>query len=370
MFLKKLSLTNFKNYLTADFDFSEKINCFVGNNGVGKTNLLDAIYYLSFTKSYFNLVDQQNILFDEEFFRLQGLYEFPEFKNELVECLQKRNHRKIFKLNKKEYERIADHIGLLPLVMISPSDSNLVTGGSEERRKYMDSVISQFDKIYLDDLINYQKALFQRNRLLKSFGESHSFDQHALEVWDVQLIALGNKIHEKRLTFINSFQPIFAKHFEFICGGKEEVGIVYESQLNTNDFTSILSQNLSEDRAAAYTTTGIHKDDLIFTIRDLPLKKFGSQGQQKSFVVALKLAQFDYTRDIKGYKPILLFDDIFDKLDDFRVERLVHLVSDDHFGQIFITDTSPERIRLTVAKIKADYVIFAIDNGKAEIQTL
>jgi DNA replication and repair protein RecF len=365
MYLKKLSLANFKNYSFAELEFSEKINCFVGDNGVGKTNLLDALYYLSFSKSFFNLIDYQNIRTSEEFFRLQGTYSFNGEKTDVVECLQKRNQRKILKLNKKEYERMADHIGLIPLVMISPSDSNLVYNGSDERRKYMDSVISQFDKMYLDELISYQKALFQRNKLLKYFAENHSFDVLAMEVWDIQIVNLGRKIHEKRVEFISKFTTVFQKYFQMISGGKEDVGIAYESQLHENDPSKLIEETIRADRAAGFTTAGIHKDDLVFTIRDMPLKKFGSQGQQKSYLVAIKLAQFDYTRDIKGYKPILLFDDLFDKLDDNRVEQLLRLVSDDNFGQVFITDTSKERILKTVMKIGADHALFNINEGVA-----
>jgi DNA replication and repair protein RecF len=367
MYLTRLSLGNFKNYTSAELEFSEKINCFVGNNGVGKTNLLDAMYYLSFTKSFFNLVDYQNIRTGEDFFRLQGVYSFNGERTETVECLQKRNQRKVLRINKKEYERMADHIGLIPLVMISPADSNLIYNGSEDRRRYMDSVISQFDKMYLDDLISYQKALFQRNKLLKYFSEHRSFDASALEGWDLQIVKLGTGIYAKRAAFIELFRPVFIKYFEFISHGREEVYIGYESQLADHDPADLIQRTLGDDRAAGYTTAGIHKDDLVFTIGGMPLKKFGSQGQQKSYLVAIKLAQFDYTRDIKGYKPILLFDDLFDKLDDLRVEQLLRLVSDDNFGQVFITDTSRERILRTVLKIGADHALFSINEGGVEV---
>jgi DNA replication and repair protein RecF len=363
MFLKRISLAHFKNYLFADMELSGKINCFVGDNGMGKTNLLDAMYYLSFSKSYFNPVDYQNIMHGEDFFRLQGTYHFDAEHTDVVELVLKRNQRKILKLNKKEYERMADHIGLIPMVMISPSDSNLIYNGSDERRKFMDGVISQFDKYYLSDLINYNKALAQRNKLLKMFAERGFFDALALEVWDTGIIELGKKIHEKRSAFIRRFTPVFGKYFRIISGSREETGIEYLSQLNENDAGSLLQSSLRDDRAAAYTTAGIHKDDLIFTINGFPLRKFGSQGQQKSYLVAVKLAQFDYTCNIKGYKPILLFDDLFDKLDDFRVEQLLRLVSDNHFGQICITDTSLERMLGTVKNIGAEYRILHIEKG-------
>ena len=366
MYLRKLSLAGFKNYKDAELEFCDKINCFAGDNGSGKTNLLDAIHYLSFTKSYFNLVDQQNIMIGEEFFRIQGQYAMEDATTETVECLQKKNQRKILKISKKEYERMADHIGLFPLVMISPADSNLIYNGSEDRRKFIDSVISQFNKVYLDDLINYQKALMQRNKLLKYFAESRTFKSGELEVWNEPLIRLGARIYEKRLEFMNNFKPVFGRHFQWISGGKEEVDILYETDLHHEDFEHLLQRSLEQDRIAGFSTAGIHKDDLVFTIKGMPLKKFGSQGQQKSFLLAIRLAQFDYTRDTKGFKPLLLLDDIFDKLDDFRVEQLIRLVSEDHFGQIFITDTSAERLSQTITRIHFNYKLFNIQEGRAE----
>lgn len=366
MYLKKLILANFKNYVFAELDFSDKMNCFSGNNGSGKTNLLDAIHYLSFTKSYFNLVDQQNIRLEEDFFRIEGQFSLDGDRLDTLECIQERNHRKLLRLNKKEYERLADHIGLIPLVMISPADSNLIYGGSEDRRKYFDSVVSQFDKLYMEDLINYQKILFHRNKLLKQFAESRTFDRAAIELWDLQLATLGTHIHEKRLAFIQAFRHVFNRHFAGISGGKEDVEIIYESTLEGADFAKILQENMEHDRYAAYTTQGIHKDDFQFLMHGMPLKKFGSQGQQKSFMIAVKLAQFDYTRDIKGYKPLLLLDDVFDKLDDQRVENLLKLVSEDHFGQIFITDTSAARLQHAIEKTHSPFAIFSIDAGQAE----
>jgi DNA replication and repair protein RecF len=369
MFLQKLSLINFKNYHEAELSFSEKINCFVGNNGEGKTNLLDAIYYLSFCKSYFNAMDSQNILNEAPFFVIQGTYVKDESIPDVVYCSQKRNQRKQFKINKKEYERLADHIGLFPLVMISPADSELITGGSEERRKYIDSVISQFDKFYLDDLLNYNKALYQRNSLLKRFAESRSFEKESLEIWDKQLVELGNRIHSKRSAFLESFIGIFSKYYEFVSGGKEKVNIIYDSQLHSGEFKKLLDNSLDRDRALLYTTVGIHKDDLSFWVEKYPLKKFGSQGQQKSFIIGMKLAQFDYMKDIKGYKPVLLFDDIFDKLDHLRVEQLMKLVSQQSFGQVFITDTHPERIAEVFKNIDTECRIFEIINGTAQLKS-
>jgi DNA replication and repair protein RecF len=370
MYLKKLQLTNFKNYTFTELEFSEKMNCFSGDNGSGKTNLLDAIYYLSFTKSFFNQMDQQNIRNGEDFFRIEGSFSLDGERSDSLECVQEKNHRKILRLNKKEYERLADHIGLIPLVMISPADSNLIYSGSEERRKYFDSVISQFDKVYLEDLISYQKILFQRNKLLKQFAETRSFDTDALDLWDRQMIPLGKRIFEKRSEFIKLFKPVFSRHFEGISGGREEVELIYESALAGADFNDLIIRSREQDRFASYTTQGIHKDDFPFLMNGMPLKKFGSQGQQKSFMIAVKLAQFDYTRDIKGYKPLLLLDDVFDKLDDTRVENLLKLVSEDHFGQIFITDTSAARLQHAIEKTNSAFAIFSIKAGEAEAYLL
>lgn len=368
MYLQNLSLINFKNYTNQEFDFCEKINCFVGNNGEGKTNLLDAIHYLSFCKSYFNPIDSQNILHNADFFVIQGTV-LKGDGQDVIYCAQKRNERKQFKLNKKEYERFSDHIGNYPLVMISPADNALISEGSEERRKYIDSVISQFDKIYLDDLINYNKALLQRNTLLKHFAELRRFDKESLEIWNQQLIGLGRKIYQRRVEFLNEFLPIFMEYFSFISGGKEHVDIDYQSQLKDADFASLLLESIEKDRILQYTTVGTHKDDLIFKMESYPLKRFGSQGQQKSFLIALKLAQFDYTRNLKGFKPILLFDDIFDKLDNFRVQKLMMLVSKNSFGQVFITDAHPERIELIFKDIRTEMKIFEIKSGTA-VETL
>jgi DNA replication and repair protein RecF len=362
MYLQKLTVSNFKNYSEANLVFSEKINCFVGNNGAGKTNLLDAIHYLSFCKSYFNLLDNQNIRHDAAFFVIMGTFSRADAEDD-VYCGLRRNQKKIFKINKKEYNRLADHIGLFPLVIISPADYNLINEGSEIRRKYFDSVISQFDKIYLDNLINYNKAIVQRNSLLKDFGEKHFFDMTLLEIWDEQIIPLGKAIFEKRKVFLDEFIPIFKQHYSFITNGKEEVDIEYESQLNEGNFEDILQQAVDRDRVLRFSTVGVHKDDFSFNIAAYPVKKFGSQGQQKSFIIALKLSQFDFTKNIKGYKPILLFDDIFDKLDNDRVNKIMQLVSNNSFGQVFITDAHPERIDAIFATIDTDGKIFEVVNG-------
>ncbi|MDQ3047456.1 MAG: DNA replication/repair protein RecF [Bacteroidota bacterium] len=366
MHLKKLSLLNFKNYAEAELSLSSHVNCFTGNNGEGKTNILDAIHYLSFCKSFFNPIDSQNILHEAPFFLIQGLYE-SNGKEEEIYCGLKRNQKKQFKRNKKEYSRLADHIGLYPLVMISPADSELITEGSESRRKFIDSVIAQFDREYLENLIHYNKILTQRNALLKQIGNSGKFDQDSLEIWDMQLIQYGEKVHSTRRDFVQKFIPGFQKYYEFISGGREQVGLQYNSQLNNTTFSDGLAKALNRDRALEYTTVGIHKDDLEFTINGHSLKKYASQGQQKSFLIALKLAQFDFIRNIKKVTPILLLDDIYDKLDDQRVKQLMELVSSDNFGQLFITDTHPTRLAELFSAGNADFKSFRITNGNMEI---
>lgn len=363
MYLKKLIFANFKNCEQAELNFSEKINCFVGNNGAGKTNVLDGIYYLSFCKSYFNSMDSQNILHHAPFFAIHGHYSKNGNKDDLVSCLQKRSAKKQFKLNKKEYDRLADHIGLYPLVMVSPYDRDLINEGSEIRRKYIDGVISQFDRVYLDSLLNYNKVLSQRNALLKSMAERRSFNQAELEIWDAKLISLGEVIFEKRKLFLAEFSPIFQKYFELITKGKEQVSISYDSQLFENELSKLLTFSFEKDCAVRYTTQGIHKDDLQFKIGDHPIKKFGSQGQQKSFVIAIKLAQFEYTKNIKGFNPVLLLDDIFDKLDANRVEQLIELVGENNFGQVFITDTQRNRVERLFFENKIDHKIFLVEEG-------
>jgi DNA replication and repair protein RecF len=364
MYLQKLNLINFKNYHEAELEFSDKINCFVGNNGAGKTNILDAIYYLSFCKSYFNSVDSQNIRHEADFFAIHGTYSNRESTDNLYSCIQKRNKKKVFKENKKEYERLADHIGKLPLVMISPYDRDLINEGSEIRRKYIDGVISQFDRLYLGDLISYNKALLQRNTLLKQFAEKYFFDAASLQIWDEKLTELGTSLYQKRKEFLKEFNPLFNEFYQFLSGGKETVTIEYESQMHQDNLADLLRSSVEKDRAVRYTTCGIHKDDLVFTIDGYPVKKFGSQGQQKTFVIAIKLAQFEYTRRIKKFKPILLFDDIFDKLDDTRVEAIINLVSENNFGQIFITDTQKQRIEKIFKKVNTGHRIFAVSNGE------
>jgi len=362
MYLNKLSLLNFKNYTEASLEFSETVNAFTGDNGAGKTNLLDAVHYLSLCKSYFNPIDSQQIKSGAEFFMVQGVFE-KGGNEETVSCSLKRNQKKQFRRNKKEYQRLADHIGLFPVVMISPDDTRIISEGSEERRRFIDSVISQTDNHYLDELILYNKSLSNRNALLKNIASSGRYDLQLLEVYDDQLIVSGNRIFEKRKAFLSDFLPVFNQHYQFLSSKAEEAGLVYESPLLYQDFASLLKGNLERDRVMERTTAGIHKDDLQFTVNQMPMKKFGSQGQQKSFLIALKLAQYTYLFRQKGFEPLLLLDDIFDKLDDKRVRKLMQMVSEEGFGQIFITDTNGSRIRHIFEDIGIPVKLFEIEKG-------
>jgi DNA replication and repair protein RecF len=365
MVLKHLSLINFKNYADVTLDFSEKMNCLVGNNGMGKTNILDAIHYLSFCKSFFNSVDSQNIKHGEGFFVIQGTYNRNGETTE-VYCGQKRNQKKVFKHDKKEYERLSEHIGMYPLVMISPGDSELINGTSETRRKFIDGIISQYDKVYLEKLIAYNQVLKQRNALLKQFWESKAFDSVTLEIWDEQLNIHGKSILDIRLQFLKEFIPLFNKHYSYISESKEEVSLQYESSIGERDYKTAILTSIERDRILHYTTVGPHKDDLEFTINGYSLKKFASQGQQKSYLLALKLAQFEFIKNKKHTKPLLLLDDVYDKLDEARFRKLIELVSDDHFGQVFITDTHADRIRDLFAFNNIDKKIFLVENGVVE----
>ncbi|MEY4433222.1 MAG: replication and repair protein RecF [Bacteroidota bacterium] len=359
MYLKKISLFNYKNFSEANFAFDTKINCFVGKNGIGKTNILDAIYQVAYGKSYFNPLAVQNIKHGEDFFVIDAELE-KENRVEQIVCSLKKGQKKILKRNGKVYDKFSDHIGFVPLVIISPADRDLIIEGSETRRKFMDSVISQLDSPYLQQLIQYQKIISQRNALLKYFALNHVFDNDTLLIYNEQLNGLAQSIFEKRKEFIQEFIPIFNKHHQAITDSQETVQLVYESHLFDNNLATLLEENLHKDRALQYTSVGIHKDDLSFEIDSYPIKKFGSQGQQKSFLIALKLAQFEFLKKQSGVKPILLFDDIFDKLDESRVAKIVTMVNSDTFGQLFISDTHPERTEDIVKSTHQSYKIFSL----------
>ena len=342
--LNRISILNYKNIEQTDLTFSSKLNCFFGQNGMGKTNLLDAIYYLSFCKSAGNPIDSQNMLHTAEFFMIQGA---------------KRRQKKQFKRNKKEYHRLSDHIGLIPLVMVSPDDSILIAGGSEERRKFMDVVISQYDKEYLEALIRYNKALAQRNILLKKEEE---VDDEMLAIWEEMMAQEGEVVFRKRESFIQEFIPIFQQFYSYISEDKEVVGLTYESHARNNSLKEVLRQSREKDRIMGFSLHGIHKDDLEMQLGGYPLKREGSQGQNKTYLIALKLAQFDFLRRI-GTVPLLLLDDIFDKLDAHRVEQIIKLVGSDRFGQIFITDTNRENLDRILEKVQVDYSLFSVTDG-------
>ena len=359
MLLKSISLVNYKNFESQSFEFNQKVNCFVGPNGIGKTNILDAIYHLSFGKSYFNPIATQNIKHGEDFFVVDGRYT-KDNKDEKIVVSLKKGHKKIIKRNAKAYDRFSDHIGFLPLVIISPADRDLITEGSDMRRKFIDGVISQSDKIYLENLIQYNKILGQRNALLKYFSNNNTFDNDAIEVYNTQLSEFGTEIHKKRQTFIEAFTPVFLKQYKAISNQNETVSLHYKSQLNEQPLDTLLKTQINKDRVLQYTSVGIHKDDIEFNIGEYPIKKFGSQGQQKSFLIALKLAQFDIIKSQSGTTPILLLDDIFDKLDEQRVERIIGMVNDESFGQLFISDTHADRTEKAVKNTHNSFEIFQL----------
>lgn len=364
MVISNISILNYKNLEEVELEFSSKLNCFLGENGMGKTNVLDAVYYLSFCKSSINPIDSQNIRHDEHFFVLQGSYLTDGGKEvEEIYCGLKRRKKKVFKRNKKEYSRFSDHIGLIPLVMISPDDSALILGGSDERRKFIDVVISQFDKVYLDALIQYNKAMVQRNSLLKS---ESPVDEQLFSVLEELMARTGTLVFNKRKEFIDSFVPIFQNYYSTISQDKELVSLVYKSDLLEGDLFGLLQQSRGRDRIMGYSLKGIHKDDLIMSIGAFPIKKEGSQGQSKTFLVALKLAQFSYLRKVGDKVPLLLLDDIFDKLDALRVEQIMHLVAGDEFGQIFITDTNRTHLDKILHRVNSHFKLFKVTGGVVE----
>ncbi|MGB5988799.1 MAG: DNA replication and repair protein RecF [Marinifilaceae bacterium] len=358
MYIKKLELVNYKNIEQIDLLLSKGINCFVGNNGVGKTNILDSIYYLSFCKSYFSLPDSQNLRHSSDFMLIHGFYDIDGEEQDVF-CGFKKGQKKKFKRNKEEYKKLSDHIGFIPVVMSTPSDNNIISGGKEERRKFMDSVISQWDKKYLDSLIKYNKSILQRNKMLKDFN----LDKDLLDVIDMQLSHLGNFIHKKRAEFVEKIIPYFQKYYEHISLGNEKVSLEYESQLNKASFTELLKASLKKDSIMQYTTVGVHRDDLSFKLDNYAAGKIASQGQKKTYLTAMKLAQFDFIKAVSGKKPILILDDIFDKLDSERVKQIVRLVNENNFGQILISDTNKDHIDAILKDVAVDYKLFTVNKG-------
>ena len=355
-----LSLDFFRNYVHLDATFDPNINVIYGDNAQGKTNLLDAVYFLSFCKSSGNPIDSQNIRHEQDFFVIQGFYEAEDGTPEEIYCGMKRRSKKQFKRNKKEYSRFSDHIGFLPLVMVSPADSELIAGGSDERRRFMDVVISQYDKEYLEALIRYNKALAQRNTLLKS---EFPVEEELFLVWEEMMAQAGEIVFRKREAFIEEFIPIFQSFYSFISQDKEQVGLSYDSHARDASLLEVLKQSRERDKIMGFSLRGIHKDELNMLLGDFPIKKEGSQGQNKTYLVALKLAQFDFLKRTGQTVPLLLLDDIFDKLDASRVEQIVKLVAGDNFGQIFITDTNREHLDRILQKVGSDYKVFRVDQG-------
>lgn len=360
MILKRISILNYKNLEQVELSFSPKLNCFFGQNGMGKTNLLDAVYFLSFCKSAGNPIDSQNICHDADFFVIQGFYEAADGTPEEIYCGMKRRQKKQFKRNKKEYTRLSDHIGFLPLVMVSPADSELIAGGSDERRRFMDVVISQYDKEYLDALIRYNKALVQRNTLLKS---EQPVEEELFLVWEEMMAQAGEVLFRKREAFIREFIPIFQSFYSFISQDREKVGLSYDSHARDASLLEVLKESRARDQIMGYSLRGVHKDELNMLLGDFPIKREGSQGQNKTYLVALKLAQFDFLKRTGTTVPLLLLDDIFDKLDASRVEQIIKLVAGDSFGQIFITDTNREHLDRILHKVGSDYKMFRVEQG-------
>ncbi len=362
MILNHLSIINYKNLGQVEISLSPKINCFIGDNGMGKTNLLDAVYYLSFCKSHTNPIDSQIIKHDTDVCMLQGKYSFGERIEEEIFCGLKRRQKKQFKRNKKEYERLLDHIGFIPLVMISPADIELINGTSEERRRFMDMAISQFDKEYLFSLVRYNKALQQRNALLKL--DEENIDTTLLDMWESLMAENATFVYEKRRDFIENFTPIFENYYAIISKSKERVSFKYISHLSGGNLRERLFNNRQRDIAIGHTTTGIHRDELEMLLNDYPIKKVGSQGQCKTYFVSMKFAQFNYLLRQGKQTPILLLDDIFDRLDSERVQEIVKLVSGDEFGQIFISDTNRESLDKILGRFDNQHHIYSVKNGE------
>ncbi len=362
MILQHLSILNYKNLAEVELTLSPKINCFLGDNGMGKTNLLDAVYYLSFCKSHSNPIDSQVIMHDADICMIKGKYEFATGSEEEISCALKRRQKKQFKRNKKQYDKLSAHIGFIPLVMISPADNELIMGSSEERRLFMDVAISQFDKPYLQSLVRYNNALQQRNATLKT----DNIDKSLLELWEEVMIKEGEAIFEKRNLFIQNLIPIFHQFYSAISQSKETVSLNYSSQLSGCSFKERLLAARERDMILGHTTVGIHRDELDMLLDEFPIKKDGSQGQKKTFFVSLKLAQFQFLADKSNATPLLVLDDVFDKLDETRVKEIIKLVSSDDFGQIFISDTNRQSLDRILQPFNNNYHLYSVTDGAIE----
>jgi len=363
-----LELTHFKNHRASSWLFNPKVNIISGNNGNGKTNVLDALHYLSLTKSYLNTTDAQNITHGESMALLKAKLERKGNEHVLDLGLKKGQKKKV-RLDGKEIDRLADHVGYMPVVMITPMDRDLIIDAAETRRKLMDTTVSQNDKQYLNALMAYNRALTQRNTTLKYFASNRTYDAEMIGLYNEQLTHNASIIFEARQAFASELLPLLTHYYQLLSGGKETVGVRYKSTLHDSSMDELLTENESKDRVLQYTSAGTHRDDLVFHLGEHPIKRVGSQGQQKSFLIALKLAQFEITKRHLGMPPLLLLDDIFDKLDEGRVANLLSLVHTEEFGQIFITDTHPERMLELSENLKLNHSTFEItDDG--EIQSL
>ena len=359
VFLKKISIINYKNILDKEYELDPKINCFVGDNGVGKTNILDAVYHLSMGKSYFNVKNDQLINRGKDYMLVDGVFELNN-KNESIVFSLKIGEKKVLKRNGKPYKKFSNHIGLIPVVLISPYDNDLINEGSSERRKFIDSIISQNDKEYLINLIAYTRVIQNRNKLLKQYNRSVDFDLDTIKVYDDQIYKLSEPIFKARDKFIKEFTPLVLEKYKHISDNKEKISIEYKSDLINNHVENLIKDSFQKDVILQYTSVGLHKDDFVFNIDENRIKRFGSQGQQKSFLIALKLAQFDYLKNETGNSPILLMDDIFDKLDLMRVKRIVEIVNSTNFGQLFLSDTDKERIEKVLSSLNLSSKIFEV----------
>lgn len=355
--LTKITLTQFKNYGFSSFDFNERVVGICGLNGKGKTNLLDAIYYLCFTKSYFSRTDAMNVAFEKDGFRLEGNFA-PG--TEQVICVFRAVGGKELILNGVPYTRFSEHIGKFPCVMIAPDDIELVTGGGDDRRKYLDTVLSQMDRDYLQQLINYNRVLLQRNSLLRRFAELGKTDWPLLEVLDEQLLQPGIQLHRRRRKFTEQLIPLVQRFYSHIANSGESVTLDYESQLNDNDFNAVLNQHREKDFLLQRTNGGPHKDDITARLNGQAFKSFASQGQRKSLLFALKLAEFELLKENKGFPPLLLLDDVFEKLDDLRMQNLLNWVCVENQGQVFITDTHRQRLEEAFLSLNARYQLITL----------
>ena len=358
MYLKKLVLINFKNIAQAEITLSERLNCFVGDNGAGKTNVLDAVYYLSMSKSALTMTDGQSVRHGEDFFVVEGTYAGDSGSNDTVNCSFLRRSGKVLKLNGKEYDRMADHVGRFPVVMVSPQDSVLITDAAEERRRYLNAFLSQLDRDYLASLMRYNAVMAERNRFLKS-----SSDEQMLQIYDMQLADHAARIYERRRDIIERMRPLVAEFYRQLSGDREQVEIEYRSELASASMGELLLASRERDIVNGFTTSGVHRDDMSLRIGGYPLRKYGSQGQQKSFLMSLKLAQYRILAEVCGERPLLLLDDLFDKLDTSRVENLLTLVAGDGFGQIFITDCNRSRLETILSRAGEKYALFTVEGG-------